>query len=693
MGHFAGYRICQGYPLCAVCHHTGVLFFSAVDFVHFPMKFLLLALLLIPAFAVAGQAASMPPMGQISVAGDADFLAARDAFRADDAVRLGRIAARLKNSPLEPYIAYYQLRMRLETADAATIHAFLARHDETPVIDRMRAEWLKLLGRKQQWDDFAAEYPRLLNEDTELACYALQARRRFQEGEVLHEARNLWLSGGKELPESCTPLFDAALAAGIINESDVWLRVRMALEAGSVSLARQLSAKLPAQRAFPVAALSQAVADPERYLSKAKLENASEAQRMVALFALQRLAKQLPQLAYTQWGKIAAYFNADEQHYFYAWLGYEAARNLDARALEWFRAAGAAPLTEQHLAWRTRAALRAQDWKEVLASVGRMPPQQQREGAWRYWRARALKALGQPGEADGMFFMLGREYNFYGQLAAEELGGASVPGIMPAGYQPGKKELSAMLAQPAIQRTLALYRMDLRTDATKEWAWAVRKFDDKQLLIASEIARRNGMYDRAISAADRTVQLHDFSLRYLAPYRESLRGHIRQHGLEEAWVYGLMRQESRFVTLAKSSAGAAGLMQLMPSTARWVARKLGMKDYRKPLVRQMETNLTLGTYYMKTVLAWFDNSPVLASAAYNAGPSRARQWRGDTPLEGAIYAETIPFDETRDYVKKVMSNTVYYAQLFGQPPRSLKQRLGVIAAKDAANQQPIPDEK
>ena len=627
------------------------------------------------------------------LAGDADFLAARDAFRTGDAARLDRIAARLKNSPLEPYVSYYQLRMRLETADVATIQAFLARTDETPMIDRMRVEWLKLLGKKHQWEVFLAEYPRLLNDDPELACYALQARRHLHEDEVLREAHKLWLSGSKEFPESCSPLFDAALSFGIISEDEVWLRVRMALEAGNVSLAKQLSAMLPAQRAIPAAALSQAAANPQRYLSKAKLEKTSVAQRMVALFALQRLAKQLPQLAYTRWENIAVYFNADEQRYFYSWLGYEAARNLDARALEWFRAAGDAPLTEQQLAWRVRAALRAQDWREVIASVGRMPPQQQSEGVWRYWQARALKALGQAGEAKGIFLALGREYNFYGQLAAEEVGMASAPGIMSTGYQPNQEELNAMSAKPAIQRTLALYRMDLRSDASSEWAWAMRNFNDRQLLIAAEVARRNEMYDRAINTANRTVLLHDFSLRYLAPYREALSGHIQQQGLEEAWVYGLMRQESRFVTMAKSGAGAGGLMQIMPATARWVARKLGMKNYRHPLVLQMETNLALGTYYMKTVLEWFDNNPLLASAAYNAGPSRARQWRGNTALEGAIYAETIPFDETRDYVKKVMSNTVYYAQLFGQPPRSLKQRLGVIEGKSPANQQPITDEK
>jgi soluble lytic murein transglycosylase len=200
------------------------------------------------------------------------------------------------------------------------------------------------------------------------------------------------------------------------------------------------------------------------------------------------------------------------------------------------------------------------------------------------------------------------------------------------------------------------------------------------------------MYDRSISAADRTVQLHDFNLRYPAPYRDALQENLRRHGLEEAWVYGLMRQESRFATQAKSNVGAAGLMQIMPETARWVARQIGMKGYRKGLIHQLDVNIKLGTYYMKNVSSMFDDNPVLASAAYNAGPARAEQWRGAQPMEGAIYAETIPFEETRDYVKKVMSNTVYYSKLFGQPSRSLKQRLGIIEGKNTGKQRVIPDE-
>ncbi len=647
------------------------------------MKLLLFALLLLPALAAA----------DAPLAGDADYLAARDAFRVGDAAKLDRLAARLKYSPLESYLSYYQLRMRLETAGAATIEEFLARPNDTPVIDRLRAEWLKSLAKKQQWEMFTAEYPQLVSKDAELVCFDMQARRHTQEDAVLHQARNIWLSGEKDMPQSCAPLFDAARASGIISEEDVWLRLRLALESGNVSAAKQLSKTLPAGRALSAAALDGAAADPERYLRKASLENASEAQRRVALFALQRLARQLPQLAYTQWTKIGENFTADEQRYFYGWLAYEAARKHDARALDWYRAAGVAPLAETQLAWRVRAALRAQNWHEVWASIAVMALPQQREGAWRYWQARALQELGRKQDAEALLVELGSEYNYYGQLAAEELGAASASGMVSASYQPSKAEVNAMLAQPAIQRAVALYRMDLRTDAAMEWAWAARQFDDKQLLVAAEIARRNGMYDHTINTADRTVQLHDFNLRYPAPYREEMQGHIRKNALEEAWVYGLMRQESRFITRAKSTAGAAGIMQVMPATARWVAQKLGMKDYRNALIHQLDTNIRLGTYYMKNVLLSLDNSPLLATAAYNAGPSRARRWRGDTPLEGAIYAETIPFDETRNYVKKVMSNTGYYAKLFGQPPRTLKQRLGVIAPADATGQPAISDEK
>jgi soluble lytic murein transglycosylase len=433
--------------------------------------------------------------------------------------------------------------------------------------------------------------------------------------------------------------------------------------------------------------------DPARYLAKLVLDNHSAGERAVALFALLRLAKQSPELASVRWASLAAHFPESERYYFLGWLAYEAARKQDARALRWFKEAGNTQLNEQQAAWHVRCALRVQDWPEVFAAINAMSDTQRGEGAWRYWKARALQVFGRRAEAAKIFIPLSVEHTFYGQMAAEEIADMPVMSAVPSNYQPSKSEIAAIADLPGIRRSLALYRMDLRTDALREWAWVTRNFNDQELIAAAEIARRNEMYDRAINTADKTVLVHDFSLRYLAPYRSAMREHIQENGLEEAWVYGLMRQESRFVTSAKSGVGAAGLMQVMPSTARWIAKKLGLKDYRDALLQQLDTNLTLGTYYMKNMLSSLDDSPVLASAAYNAGPGRARRWRAETPLEGAIYAETIPFDETRDYVKKVMSNTVYYARQFGAPVRSLKQRVGVIAGKSLDSRNEMLDDK
>ncbi|HEX5363872.1 MAG TPA: transglycosylase SLT domain-containing protein [Gallionella sp.] len=654
------------------------------------MRFILYFLLaFVPAALAAQPSKHLPP--EMAATDDAAFLAAHDAFRAGDRAKLDRLAPRFKKTPLEVYISYYQLRLGLEQADPQAVRDFLARPEDTPMVDRLRGEWLKQLANRQQWQLFDAEYPRLLDEDAELACYALQSRRRSDEQAALQEARRLWFSG-KGQPDSCGPLFDAAIGAGIIVEQDIWQRLRLALEAGNVSLAKQLADKLT-DAAGLATALGRAAADAEGYLDKLSLDKDSRGQRTVVLFALQRLAKQSPDLAFTRWQRFAANFSEAEQHYFFGWLAYEAARKQDGRALQWYRAAMGEPLSEQQAAWRVRAALRAYDWSAALMAINAMSPQQQRDPAWQYWKARALQVMGKPQDAQKLLVSLSAGRHFYGQLASDELVGVPVLSAAEPAYKSTPQDIASTQVLPGIQRTLALYRMGMRTEASKEWSWTLRNFNDRELLTAAEIARRNEMYDRAINAADRTVSTHDFSLRYLAPYRDALQGHIREQGLDEAWVYGLMRQESRFVTAAKSNVGAAGLMQIMPSTASWLARKLGLKDYRGELIHQLDTNLKLGTYYMKTVLSWFDDSPVLASAAYNAGPSRARRWRGDFPLEGAIYAETIPFDETRDYVKKVMSNTVYYAAQFGNAPRSLKQRMGVVAAKAPDNQQAIPDEK
>ena len=280
--------------------------------------------------------------------------------------------------------------------------------------------------------------------------------------------------------------------------------------------------------------------------------------------------------------------------------------------------------------------------------------------------------------ADGLLRSLAGDLGFYGLLASEELGVAPAPHWDTA--RPAVAELDRVREIPGIQRALALYGLGLDNEALREWLWALRGLDDRSLLAAAEVALQANVPDRAIATADRTVQIHDFAQRYPIPHREALTAAARQWSVDEALVYSIIRQESRFMPWARSRVGATGLMQLMPTTARWVAKQIPVQPYRQEMLAQPDTNILMGAYYFRRVLDDLGH-PVLATAAYNAGPGRARRWRAEGALEGAVYVETIPFNETRDYVKKVFANAWFYRhRLEGKGP-SLRQALGTIAGR------------
>jgi len=606
---------------------------------------------------------------------DDDFLAAREAFQAGDAARLETHAQRLQGHLLEPYVAYWQLSLTLGEAAPEEVRAFLTANRGGPLAWQLRGEWLKALARREQWALFDAELPLHAGADDEIACYALQSRLRASPEEALRQARSRLVA--RELPENCSPALSALAAMGALTSDDLWLRVRLALEGGQVSQARRVAEWLPKGEAPEPGLLETVASNPAGYLTRRSFRLKTRAGREAVMFAVHRLARTSTQQAADHWTKLEERFSGDERAYVWGMIAYLGAMRHDPEALGWYARAGT--LSDLQLAWKVRAALRAGSWPDVLAAVNAMSERESAGSNWRYWKARALKALDRPEEADALLRPLSVAFNFYGQLAQEELGGTvAVPATV---YTPAAEDVRAMGQHISLRRALELYRLNLRTEATQEWSWAIRRFDDRQLLAAAEVARRHEIYDRAIGTADRTVGLHDFGLRYLAPYRDTLKTHTSQLALDEAWVYGLIRQESRFIPDAKSSAGASGLMQLMPGTARWVAQKLGLKNWRWSQVTELDTNIGFGTYYLRYVLDALDGQPVLASAAYNAGPSRARAWRPEAAMEGAVFAETIPFTETRVYVKNVMANATYYAHTFGQQIQSLKQRLGIISAR------------
>ena len=606
---------------------------------------------------------------------DDDFLAARDAFRAGDARKLDVLARRLQTHALEPWVAYWQIRLRLDTAAPDEVRAFLSTYRDTLVAERLRIDWLKLQGKNQQWDLFDTEQ-RPPGDDVELICYGVQSRVRKGAEEALQEARALWFVP-KELPESCSPLIAALVERRLLTEEDLWTRVRLTLEAGQVSGARRAAQWLPVGQAPDPAALNAVYASPAGYLERTSIDVRSRAARETAMFAVYRLARTSPQQAAAWWGRLESRFGPDDRAYVWGQVAHFGAVRHDPSALEWY--GKARDLSDLQLAWKVRAALRIRNWKEVQAAIDAMTGKERQEPAWRYWKARALKSQGRDEEALALLKPLSQEHHFYGQLAVEELGGrVSVPATM---FKPAAEELQAMQAAGGIRRSLALFQLGMRVEGTREWLHTIRGYDDKQLLAAAEVARRHEIYDRSINTADRTAAIHDFGLRYPTPYRDMLKVHANRLNLDEAWVFGLIRQESRFLSEARSTVGAGGLMQLMPATAKWVAGKIGLKDWRWTRVTDVDTNLSLGTYYLRHVLDTLDGQAVLASAAYNAGPGRARAWRPDMQIEGAAYAESIPFNETRDYVKKVMSNATYYAGNFTQQLQSLRERLGTIGPR------------
>src|SRR5687767_3213348 len=624
------------------------------------------------AAALAASAAPAPPPA------DSDLIAAREAAARGQPRALEAWRARHPAHPLEPYAHFWQITASLQKADPAEVRAFLKRNAGGPLAETLRRDWLKTLAATGDWDNFRAEHSSLVADDPEIACYALQDRLSRNDADAAAEARALFLAG-RETPGVCEPVFATLAAAGRLKEAEIWDRIRRLLAANQVREAKRTNALLSRRVAIDERALDRAAADPGRYLERDRTSLAARGPREVALFALARLARAgRADEAADRLAAMRARLATEAVQFAWGQIAFQAAMNHDPNALAHYQRASDTPLSDAQAAWKARAALRAGDWKAVLAAIQALPPEEAREPAWRYWRARALKQLGEAEASTGLLRGLAGELSFYGLLAAEELG------IPPApqwnAVRPAAAELDRVRALPGIERALALYRLGLDGEGLREWLWALRGLDDRSLLAAAEVARLASVPDRAIATADRTVQIHDFTQRYPIPHREALGAAARQWSLDEAMMYSIIRQESRFMPEARSRVGATGLMQLMPATARWVARQIPVQPYRQDMLVLPETNILMGTYYFRRVLDDLGH-PILAAAAYNAGPGRARRWRDERPLEGAIYAETIPFNETRDYVKKVVANLWFYThRLTGQSP-SLKQMLGTVPGR------------
>jgi soluble lytic murein transglycosylase len=636
---------------------------------------------------------------------DEVLLQMQEAFRQGNKARLAQLLPQAQGHALEAWAAYWELRARLETAPPAEIQQFLARYAGTYQEDRLRNDWLLQLGRQRDWDTFAQEYPKYrMNDDREVRCYALLVQS-MRDGNAVpaasEEVRRLWLAQ-READDGCTlaaaSLIGKAPGPGRLSNADAWRKARQSTEANRL---RPAAAALEMVKPEAVPLLNELHASPVRFLTS-KVFAASNTRRELVGLALIKLAtSDIEQAAAQLESKWGPQLHPEERDWVWGVIGRQAAQRLLPEANAYFaKVERDRHLNDELLGWKVRAALRAPngtDWRSVQEAVNAMSDENQADPTWVYWKARALLAGNkasevQRAEGEKLLRSIASPKGFYEQLALEDLGQKITVPAKPIPITADEKQ--AARQNPALNRALYAIAMGLRSEGTREWNYTTNLhrpggMNDRELLAAAQFACDREVWDRCINTSERTKAEFDVDQRYPTPFREEVLRRSREIALDPAYVYGLIRQESRFVTDARSHVGASGLMQVMPATARWTARKLGMDSFKVTQLNERETNIAIGTGYLKLVLDDFGGSMPMAAAAYNAGPSRPRAWRNGPVLEAAMWAENVPFQETRDYVKKVLANTTVYAAMLTGQPQSLRARLGLVGPRDAS--QPTPN--
>jgi soluble lytic murein transglycosylase len=622
--------------------------------------------------------------------GDDVLLEMRSAFSKNQSKRLTELLPGAHGHVLEPWAAYWELRARLESASADEISAFLQRYKGTYQEDRLRNDWLLLLGKNRDWSRFASEAPNFrMNDDHEVRCYTLAMEQTLAGVNLAAEVKSQWYRQ-KDAGVGCTLAAEKHFAARHLQPADIWLKARLAVEARQIRAAQLAVALVAPDAAGDFAELSS---NPARFLARLPATSRAQTQEL-ALLALIRLADSSPDGAATamqdRWSK-----SLSGAQRIWAWgaIGKAAAQKLSDEAVSYFSQASSVGMSDEHLAWRVRATLRQGRWNDALAAIKAMGADAAAEPIWTYWQARALLRPGrneaEQQQAHQLLQGIAGVRGFYEMLALEELGRPIAPPADPEPLTGAEKDQAR--ANPGLKRALAAIALGLRPEGVREWNYSTNLhtdggMNDRELLAAADLACQHEVWDRCINTSERTRSQIDLTQRFPMPHKKEVLARSREIGLDPAYVYGLIRQESRFITDARSGVGASGLMQVMPATAKWTAKKIGLTDFKPQQITERDVNIAIGTGYLKLVLDDFAGSMPLAAAAYNAGPGRPRSWRGNLGapvLEAAVWAENIPFTETRDYVKKVLANTTIYAAMITGQTQSLKTRLGLIGPRDA----------
>ncbi|TCM70739.1 soluble lytic murein transglycosylase [Acinetobacter calcoaceticus] len=626
---------------------------------------------------------------QHAYAAESQFNDALRAANAGNTALLEQYQASMQDDALGYYPEYWSLNSNLGLKPASSIVSFSQRYPQSAMAEKLAADYVE---EKVKMADFNSAQPVLTyvtNPDQAESCAVAQVRAKTGDSLVFAEYKDVWLATNSQ-PESCNGLGRLMLSSPLMTNEDRQQRLYAQLRAGQSGPAIATGQTLGTN--LSLAQFNQIQANPLSYLWSAPKNNLNDYAYLV--FALGRVADSDLASALQMLPKLVQDTPADVQKYIYRTVGYIGGttvmkNNFNREVLNAFDASYGAPFTNEEAEIYARQAIRFGSWESVIRAIDSMSVTQKQEDRWQYWLARASEQRADSQSkktALEIYKRLAAAGDDYHNLLAKDHLGQRYNATQPA-EQPSSNDLQRLNQDIHFRRAFALRNINAPANyINREWNWAVRqaylKHDDGLLLAAAKRATDMGWYDRAIYAADRTVNKHNYAYRYATPHQATVVSHSRNVGIDPAWAYGLMRQESRFVTNARSHVGAGGLMQIMPNTAKQVARQMG-ETYNPAALSDTNTNIRYGTYYLSMIQGQLNANPVLATAGYNAGPNRAKRWQ---PEQGVLsadqYTEAIPLHETRDYVKNVMTNAVHYGILLNQGPQIIESRMPAIPVRN-----------
>ena len=607
------------------------------------------------------------------------FVAAESALDRNDLAEFNRLAGLLEDYPLRPYLDYAALMKRLGKADESEVSRFLQQNAETVLADRLRRNWLFKLAKQNRWPTFLRFYEPTSN--VSLQCHRLQgllATGRQQA--ALQDVEPIWLHG-KSRPKACDPAFAAWEKAGLRTDAKNWQRIALAMENGQWRLARYLGRDLSSEedRVW----LGRWIAlyqNPRGVENSQRFANAHPYRETMLAFTIRRLARWDGLDAMQRWQRIKPKydFTAAQIARTEKYIIRNLVRVNDDDAYAFIRQVALTDEDEKAHEARIRAALLREDWPQVERWIAALPATQKSTDGWRYWAARALEGAGKQEEADKRYADVAAERSYYGFLAADRIDADYHLLHADTPVEPSTMQQISELG--AVRRARELFFLQRWTDARREWISAISDMSPEQLKAAAKIAEQKGWHDRAIFTLARTGYWDDLELRFPLQHTDLVTQNAALHNIDMAWVFAVMRQESAFMRHARSHAGAMGLMQLMPATARAVARDvLKLKPPRRQELLRPETNIALGSAYLGQMKNKLGNSAILATAAYNAGPHRVTRWLPERTLPADIWIELVPFKETRGYLRRVLAYTVIYESRMGLSPTRLKDRMHPVS--------------